>query len=113
MRRRKDTRRCASWLSGQLRFTALLQPLQPALALHDVLVVPLDVDRLLEPALEIHRRDLIRRGVAGAGGLEAALGSQTGLVERATAPEHQADAVFQSVVTDDRIAIQEPDRMSM
>ena len=43
----------------------LLQPLQPALAFHDVLVVPLDLHRFREPALEVLRRDLILSRIAG------------------------------------------------
>ncbi len=62
-----------------LRIGGLLQSLEFALALHDVLVIPLDLDRLLEPPLEIPGRDLIVRSIPGFGGLETAFGLKTRL----------------------------------
>src|ERR1051326_3006087 len=76
----------------------LLQSLQLALTLHDVLVVPLDLDRLFEPPLEIPGGDLIVRRVPGFSGLEIPFGRKTRLVERLAAPKHQSDAVLELAV---------------
>jgi hypothetical protein len=86
----------------------LLQSLEFALALHDVLIVPLDVDRLLEPPLEILGRDLIVRGVPGFCSLETAFRIKTRLVEGLAAPEQEADAVFELAVANNRVSVQEP-----
>jgi hypothetical protein len=61
----------------------LLQSLEFALALHDVLVIPLDLDR----PFELPGCDLIVRSLAGFGGLETAFGLKTRLVEGLAAPE--------------------------
>src|SRR6478672_12029100 len=88
-------RACGSPTPGR---TALLQAFEPALALDDVLVVPLDIAGLAEPTLQRFDIDLGEVGVAGFGGLEAALVLQAGLVERLPAPEQQSHAVFQQAV---------------
>src|SRR5262249_39911318 len=91
----------------------LLQSLQLPLALHDVLVVPLDLDRLFEPPLEIFGGDLTVSGVPGFSGLETPFGRKTRLVERLAAPEHQSDAVLELAVADNRISVQEPHRVTV
>src|SRR5262245_13908497 len=88
--------------------SGLFQSLEFALALHDVLVVPLDFDRLLEPSLEILGHDLIVRRVPDFGGLETTFGLKTRLVEGLAAPEKEADAVVELAVADNRISVQEP-----
>ena len=91
---------CRTW--------GLLQSLEFALSFHDVLVVPLDLDRLFEPPFEIFGSDLIVGGVSCFGGLKTPFGLQTRLVEGLAAPEQEADAIFELVVADNRIALQEP-----
>src|ERR1051326_2395715 len=53
-----------------------LQPLEPPPALRDVLVVPLNLNGLLQPALEVLGRNLIFGGVPGLRGLECSLGRE-------------------------------------
>src|SRR5690606_38052818 len=50
-----------------------LQPLELSLALHDVLVIPLHLARLRQPAGELGGVDVVGGGVARLGGLEASL----------------------------------------
>ena len=107
----RDVKKVRDTCCRSLRIAGLLQSLEFALALHDVLVIPLDLDRLLEPPLEIPGRDLIVRSIPGFGGLETAFGLKTRLVEGLAAPEQEADAVFELVVADDRVAVQEPHRV--
>src|SRR4051794_41164028 len=81
------------------------------LALDDVLVVPLDFDRLLEPSLEILGHDLIVRRVPDFGGLETTFGFKARLVEGLAAAEKEADTVLELAVADNRISVQEPHRV--
>src|SRR5690242_18260587 len=85
-------------------------PHQLPLPLHDVLVVPLDLPGLGEPAAEGGALHVRHVGVDGLGGLEAPLPRQSVLFERLTAPEQQADAVLERGISDDGVAIEEPDR---
>src|SRR5262245_61540371 len=104
----RDAGLALAWASRLKRYqhrrVGLLQPLQTAFALYDVLVVPLNCDRLFEPAVQVLRSDLIFRGVARFGGLESTLGCKVRLVERLAAPEKQTNAILEFVIADDRIA---------
>ena len=89
----------------------LFQPLEPSLAANQALVVPLDVPGLAEPALQVLPVDLVGGGEPDFGSLERAFFLQALLAERLPAPEQKAYAAFQLAVSDDRIAVQEPDRV--
>src|SRR5262249_28228055 len=91
----------------------LLQPLEPTLATDYVLVVPLDVSSLCQPALEILQVHLIGRGVAGFGGFEAAFVLQPFFLERLTTPKEKTDAFLQLAVPDNGVAIQKPHRLGV
>src|SRR5437762_12481443 len=92
---------------------ASLQPREPAFALHNILVVPLDLDGFLEPPFEVIGGDLIIRGVPGFGGLENALGSEARFVKRLAAPEQEAHAILEFAIPDDRVVIEEPYRLTV
>lgn len=91
----------------------LLQSLEFSPTLDDILVVPLDGFCFRQPTLEVFDLHVVNAGVSRLGGFKAALGLQAGLIETLTAPEHQPHTVFHLAVTDNRIAIQEPYRMTM
>ena len=72
---------------------------------------PLNLNRLLQPPLEIPGHDLVVRGVPGLGGLETTSGLETRLVEGLAAPEQEADAIFELAVADNRILVHKPHRV--
>lgn len=89
----------------------LLQPFQLPLAADDVLIVPLDVPSLGQPAGEVLGIDLFGGGVAGFGGFEAPLILQLFLVEGLATPKKEADGVLQFAIADDGVPLQKPDGM--
>src|SRR5690606_12944583 len=85
-----------------------------SLAPGQVAVVPLDLARLAEPAAQGRHVDVPGLAVEHRGVPELAAGHvEPGLAEIGPAPEHQADALLLPAVTDDGVALQEPDRMAV
>src|SRR5262249_1353876 len=88
-----------------------LQPLQPAFATDDVLVVPLNVTGFFQPALDVLEIYLIGRGIPGLRSFEAAFVRQPFFVKRLTTPKQKTDALLQLAVPDHGVAIQKPHRV--
>ena len=78
-----------------------------------MLVVPLDVAGLLEPASQVFAFDLFDQSEPSVGGFEFAFGLQAGFVERLTTLEKKPHAVFEFAVADDGIYMEKPNRMSV
>ena len=93
----------------EIKSFSSLQTLQYTPPLHDVFVVPLNVPRFFEPAIQVSRVDLIRCGVTRFGCLELALVLQTRLLKGLSAPKKESNASFQLAVAYDRVAIEKPD----
>src|SRR5262249_15627044 len=111
---RTCNRRSTAWTSWYLGVAvSLLEPLQPTFATNYVLVVPLDLSSLCQPALEILQVDLIGRSVAGFGGFEAAFLVQPFFLKRLTTPKEKTDAFLQLAVPDNGVAIQKPHRVGV
>src|SRR6185436_196003 len=91
----------------------LLQPFQPTFATDQVLVVPLDVSRLGQPALQLLCVNLVGGGVSHFSGFEASFLFQIFLFKGLTAPEEQTYAVLQLAVPDDGVTIEKPYRMGV
>src|SRR5262249_11327051 len=91
----------------------LLQSLESPLSTGEVLIVPLDVSRLSQPTSKFFSVDLFGSSVSSFSGFEGPFLCQSLLLKRLTAPEKQAYAVLKLAVPDNRVPIQEPDRMGV
>src|SRR5690606_33818088 len=76
-------------------------------------LVPLDLARQTQPPPEIILSHLSSRPIGDRCVLELAPGHQRRFIKRRAAPEHQPHPGLEPAVAYDRIAIQEPHRMSM
>jgi hypothetical protein len=84
------------------------QSFEPAFASNEIPVVPLNVAGFLKPPLEVLCIHLFDCSEACLGRFECAFWSETGLVERLSAPEQQPDAPFQLAEPDDGISVEKP-----
>jgi hypothetical protein len=80
------------------------QSLAHTLALHDVLIVPLEGPGLAEPAANRLDLDILDTRESRLGGLLLAHGRDRRLLERLAAPEQQPDAARESAVADQEVA---------
>ena len=84
------------------------EPLQLTLSTDYVLVVPLDVPSLCQPAPQVLCVYLVNSSVASFGRFEAAFFRQPFILKGLTAPEEEADTALELAVPDNRVSIQEP-----
>ena len=99
---------CFAWLYG------LLQSFELSLPLHDVRIVPLDIPRESEPTSEFIGVDLRESIIKSRCILEFATSDiESIFCEVSTTPEYESHPTLFSTISDDRIAVEEPDRMSV
>src|ERR1700754_210598 len=91
----------------------LPQPLQYALPLHNILIIPLDLPPLLQPTLKIIWVYVCHICVSYFSCLELALFLQSRLIKRLSTPEHQVHPVLSLTITYNGIALQEPNGMTV
>src|SRR5215211_3504585 len=94
------------------RTMRLFEPLKPAFSFHYVLIVPLDILRLSKPLFRLLGIDLGNVLEEHRGVFELfSEDRQPFFFKVCPAPKHQPDSLLLSAVTDDRISVEEPDRM--
>jgi hypothetical protein len=90
----------------------LLQSLE-ATPSDQVLVVPLDISRFSQPTPKFLGANLIDSSVSSLSGFETPFLFQSLLLKGLTTPEEQAYAILELAVPDNRVPIEEPDRMGV